>query len=114
MSKLYSLEDYFAYLKDHTDFELGKLSAFPEFDEWVESVNPAMMHDEAKFDVWFDVLEEHDFVAFAESMWKRSRLDDDITQAQENAIIEEMDSAYGEMLYDMRKELEKEMDYARI
>ena len=110
MSKLYSLEDYMAHLNDTTDFELSKISVYAEFDTWVESVNPHLLHDEEKFLEWFYSLQEDDFADFAERLWKNAKLDDEIEQAQEHSFISDLEIERGEMLLENLKELE----YARV
>ena len=110
MSKLYSVQDYLDFLEVDLGFDLVSLSAYSEFDEWVESVNPAMLHDEAKFDAWFDALETEDFADFAERLWKNCKLDDEIEQAQEKTFITNLEIDRGEMLLEQLQELE----YVRI
>lgn len=104
MSKLYSLEDYMAHLNDTTDFELSKISAYAEFDAWVESVNPHMLHDEEKFTDWFDSLETDDFADFVERLWKNCKLDDEIEQAQERDFIGHLELDKGEMMLEQLEE----------
>ena len=104
MSKLYSLEDYMAHLNDTTDFELSKISAYAEFDTWVESVNPHMLHDEEKFLEWFYSLQEEDYWDFVERLWKNCKLDDEIEQAQERDFIGNLELDKGEMLLEQLEE----------
>ena len=110
MSKLYSVQDYLDFLREDLQFDLVALSVYSEFDEWVESVNPAMLHDEAKFDAWFDALDEDDFTDYAERLHRHAKLDDEIEQAQEKSFISNIEIDRGEMLFENLKELE----YARI
>lgn len=104
MSKLYSIEDYTAHLNDTTDFELVKISAYAEFDQWVESVNPHMLHDEEKFLEWFYSLQEDEFEDFVERLWKNCKLDDEIEQAQERDFIGNLELDKGEMLLEQLEE----------
>lgn len=104
MSKLYSIEDYTAHLNDTTDFELPKISAYAEFDQWVESVNPHMLHDEEKFLEWFYSLQEDEFEDFVERLWKNCKLDDEIEQAQERDFIGNLELDKGEMLLEQLEE----------
>lgn len=110
MSKLYSVQDYLDFLREDLQFDQVALSVYSEFDEWVESVDPAMLHDEAKFDAWFDALDESDFEDYAERLHRHAKLDDEIEQAQEKSFISNLEIDRGEMLLENLKE----MEYVRI
>jgi hypothetical protein len=110
MSKLYSVEEYFEFLRENLQFDLVEISVYAEFDEWVESVNPAFLYDEERFDVWFNSLDEQDFQELADRLWKNSKLDDEIEQAQEKSFISNLEIDRGEMLLENLKE----MEYVRI
>jgi len=110
MSKLYSVEEYFEFLRENLQFDLVDISVYSEFDEWVESINPALLYDEDRFDVWFNSLDEQDFQELAERLWKNSKLDYEIEQAQEVAYISNLEIDRGEMLLENLKE----MEYARV
>lgn len=105
MSKLYSIQDYLDYLEQDLQFELSEVSKYVEFDEWVESVNPHLLHDEEAFLEWFYSLQEGEYDDFAERLWKNSKLDDEIEQAQEKTFITNLEIDRGEMLLENLQEM---------